>query len=320
MKAIQVQEFGGPEVLKLVELPDPQPGAGQVLVRAHAIGVNPVETYIRIGKYPTLPQLPYTPGTDAAGVVEAVGEGVHGVAVGARVYVYRSLTGTYAELILCEASQVYPLPEKISFSQGAGIGVPVGAAWRALFHRGQAQAGETVLIHGATGGVGISAVQLARAAGLTVIGTAGSETGRRLALQQGAHHVFEHNVTDDPQTLKDLTGGKGVQLILEMLANQNLDKDLGVVAKKGRIVIIGSRGRVEIDPRQTMSNEIDIRGMTINLATPEELQQMHASIGAALEAGTLRPIIQEKIPLADASRAHRAVMEGASLGKIILQP
>jgi NADPH2:quinone reductase len=320
MKAIQVREFGGPEVLKLAEIPDPKPGAGQVLVRARAIGVNPVETYIRSGKYPVLPALPYTPGNDAAGVVAAVGEGVTNFAVGARIYVYGSLTGTYAEQILCEASQVYTLPDKVSFSQGAAIGTPVGAAWRALFYRGRAEPGETVLVHGASGAVGISAIQLARAAGLTVIATAGSDRGRRLAQEQGAHYVFDHNVTDDPKTLKELTGGQGVPLILEMLANQNLGKDLGVAAKKGRVVVIGSRGPVEIDPRMTMSNEIDIRGMTITLAAPQEMRQMHASIGAALEAGTLRPIIHEEIPLTEASRAHRAVMEGESHGKVILLP
>lgn len=320
MKAIRVQEFGGPEVLKLEEVPDPQTGPGQVLVRAHAIGVNPVETYIRAGKYGKLPALPYTPGADAAGVVEAVGEGVTGIKVGARVYIYGSVTGAYAEKILCEAAQVYPLPDKVSFAQGAGIGVPVGAAWRALFYRGQAQPGETVLIHGATGGVGLAAVQLARAAGLTVIGTSSSEKGRQLALGQGAHYVAEHNITDDPEKIRSLTGGKDVNLILEMLANANLAKDLGVLPRKGRVVVVGSRGPIEIDPRLTMTNEVDIRGMTINQATPEEMRSMHASIGAALEAGTLHPIIQEQIPLADAPRAHQAVMEGESAGKIILVP
>lgn len=320
MRAIRVQEFGGPEALQLEEVPDPQPGHGQVLIRAHAIGVNPVETYIRSGKYGKLPTLPYTPGSDAAGVVEAIGEGVTGIQVGARVYIYGSVTGAYAEKILCEAAQVYPLPDRVSFAQGAGIGVPVGAAWRALFYRGQAQAGETVLIHGATGGVGLAAVQLARAAGLTVIGTSGSEKGRQLALGQGAHYVAPHNITDDPANIRALTGGKDVNLILEMLANANLPKDLAVLPRKGRVVIVGSRGPVEIDPRLTMTNELDVRGMTINQATPEEIRSMHASIGAALEAGTLHPIIQEEIPLSDAPRSHKAVMEGESAGKIILVP
>jgi NADPH2:quinone reductase len=320
MKAIRVREFGGPEVLRIEEIPDPHPGPGQVLVRAHAIGVNPVDTYIRAGKYARLPALPYTPGTDAAGVVEAVGDGVENVKIGARVYLYGSLTGAYAQKILCEAAQVYPLPDKVSFAQGAGIGVPVGAAWRALFYRGQAQPGETVLVHGATGGVGISAVQLARAAGLIVIATSGSEKGRQLALGQGAHYAFDHNVTDDPAALRSLIGGRDVSLILEMVANANLGKDLGVLSKKGRVVVIGSRGTVEIDPRLTMSSELDIRGMTIGLATPEELRSMHASIGAALEAGTLHPIIQEEIHLTDAPRAHQAMMEGESSGKIILVP
>ncbi|HLJ56355.1 MAG TPA: NADPH:quinone reductase [Chthonomonadaceae bacterium] len=320
MKAIQVREFGGPEVLQLVDVPDPKPAAGQVLVRAHAVGVNPVETYVRSGNYPKLPPLPYTPGADAAGVVEAVGEGVYTVAPGERVYIYGSLTGAYAERILCEPSQVHPLPDRVSFSQGAGVGIPVGAAWRALFYRGKAQPGETVLVHGASGAVGIAAVQLARAAGLTVIGTAGSEEGRALVREQGAHHVFGHDVTDDPPALAKASSGRGVDLIIEMLANRNLAKDLGAVARQGRIVVVGSRGPIEIDPRMTMSNEVSILGMTITIATPEELRAMHASIGAALEAGTLRPIVAEEMPLADAPRAHVAVMESDKPGKIVLRP
>lgn len=320
MKAIRVSQFGGPEVLKLEEAPDPKPGAGQAVVRLRAIGVNPVEVYVRSGKYPRLPQPPYTPGSDGAGVVEVVGEGVTDLKAGDRVYLFGSLTGTYAELALCERSQVYPLPDKISFAQGAALGVPYGTAWRALFQRGRAVAGEAVLVHGASGGVGIAAVQMARAAGLTVIGTASRDRGRRLVLAEGAHYVTGHEITDDPQQLNALTGGRGLHLILEMLANLNLNKDLGALARRGRVVVVGSRGSVEIDPRLTMGNELDVLGMTLMAASPEELHSIHAGIHAGLDNGVLRPVVDRKLPLADAPQAHEAVMADDSYGKIVLEP
>ncbi len=320
MKAIVVKEFGGPEVLEVVEVADPVAGAGQVLVDIHAAGVNPVETYVRSGKYPRLPELPYTPGSDGAGVVAAIGEGVDNVHVGDRVYIYGSLTGTYAEKALCLSSQVYPLPDRLTTAQGAALGVPYGAAWRALFHRGKAQKGETVLIHGATGAVGIATVQFALAAGLNVIATAGSERGRLLVHKQGAHHVLTHEDANDPVQIRKITDGRGVDIIIEMLANVNLAKDLGNLAKYGRVVIVGSRGPIEIDPRMTMTLDADIRGMTLMNATPEELQEMHRAFAVAIADGTIHPVIDEKVPLAEAPRAHVDVLQGESYGKIVLTP
>src|SRR6266496_146350 len=186
MKAIRVHEFGGPEVLRLEEVPTPRPGPGEVLVRIHAIGVNPVETYIRAGTYARLPALPYTPGNDGAGVVEEIGSDVNEFKPGDRVYTGGSLAGsTYAEFTLCKTAQVHPLPENVSFAQGAAMGTPYATAYRGLFQRADAKPGETVLVHGASGGVGTAAVQLARACGLRVFGTAGSDQGRKLAREQG---------------------------------------------------------------------------------------------------------------------------------------
>ncbi len=319
MKAIRIHNFGGPEVLKLEQLNDPRADAGQIVVRTRAIGVNPVETYIRSGIYGQR-QFPFTPGTDAAGVVEAVGDGVKSFKPNDRVYINGSVSGAYAELILCNESQVHVLPKSISFQQGAAIGVPYGTAHRAFYHRGQAQPGETVLVHGATGGVGIAAVQLARAAGLTVIGTGGSEAGRRLVMEEGAHHVLDHHKKDYLQEVLTLTDGKGVNLILEMLANVNLGKDLTVLAKYGRVVVIGSRGAVEINPRDGMGKDADIRAMTLMNATEADLKGIHAHLIAGLANGTLRPVIDKEIPLADAAQAHTEIMQGESHGKIVLIP
>jgi NADPH2:quinone reductase len=318
MKAIRVHEFGGSEVLRLEEVPKPQPGPGQVLVRMQAIGVNPVETYIRAGTYARLPALPYTPGNDGAGVVEQIGESVTEFKPGDHVYTAGSLSGTYAEFALCKTEQVHRLPENVSFVQGAAMGTPYATAYRGLFQRAGAKPGETVLVHGASGGVGTAAVQLARARGLRVFGTVGSDEGRKLAREQGAHEVFDHRAPDHFEQIMKATGGRGIEVIVELLANVNLGKDLTILAKRGRVAIIGSRGRVEIDPRDTMQRDVDLRGMVLPNTPPEEMASIHAALVAGLENGTLRPVIGREFPLAETAQAHRAVMEPGATGKIVL--
>ncbi len=320
MKAIRVHGFGGPEVLRLEEVEAPRAGAGQVVVRVRAVGVNPVDTYIRSGAYAVKPALPYTPGMDAAGEVESVGEGVARVRVGERVYTAGSLTGTYAELALCGEEQVHRLPARVSFAEGAGVYTPYATAYRALFQRAQARPGETVLVHGASGGVGTAAVQLARAAGLIVVGTAGTEEGRRHVSEQGAHHVLDHRAEGYLEQLSSLTGGRGVDVVLEMLANVNLDRDLEIMARGGRVVVVGSRGRVEIDPRRAMSRDAAILGMSLVFTPPQELAGIHAALAAGLEAGTLRPVVGREFPLAEAARAHEEVLKPGARGKLVLIP
>ena len=304
--------------MHLEDVPGLTPGPAEVVVRLHAAGVNPVDAYIRSGLYRPGLKLPYTPGLDGAGIIKAVGTDVKHRQVGQRVYVAWSLSGTYAEEVLCKEFQTHPLPGSISFGQGAAVGVPYGAAYRALFQRARAVAGESVLIHGASGGVGIAAVQLARAAGLRVIGTAGTEEGEALVLAQGAHHVLNHRSTGYLDRVHELTCGRGLDLILEMLANVNLDHDLGLLATGGRVVVIGSRGRVEIDPRTAMGKEAAILGMTLYNASENELASMHAAFCAGLENGTLRPVVSRELPLADAAAAHHAVLEASTFGKIVL--
>jgi len=320
MKAIRVHGFGGPEVLRLEEVPTPQPGPGEVLVRMHAIGVNPVETYIRAGKYARLPALPYTPGNDGAGVVEQIGDSVTRFKPGDRVYTAGSISGTYAEFALCKTEQVHQLPANASFAQGAAMGTPYATAYRGLFQRADAKPGETVLVHGASGGVGTAAVQLARACGLRVFGTAGSDQGRKLAREQGAHEVFDHRAPDQFEQIMKATDGRGVDVIVELLANVNLAKDLTILAKSGRVAIIGSRGRVEIDPRDAMQRDADLRGMVLPNTPPAEMASIHAALVAGLEKGTLRPVIGKEFPLAEAAEAHRAVMGSGAFGKIMLLP
>lgn len=320
MKAIRVHQFGGPEVMRLEDVPDPKPSAGQVVARIGAAGVNPVETYVRAGAYARLPSLPYTPGSDAGGTIESVGPNVSRFKPGDRVYVGGSLTGTYAELALCDERTVYPLPSNASFAQGAAMHVPYATAFRALFNRAHARGGETVLIHGASGGVGIAAVQLARAAGLYVVGTASSGRGKKLVADEGAHKVLDHSSPSHFDEALAATGSRGYDLIIEMLSNVNLGRDLPLLAPKGRVVAVGSRGPVEINPRDTMSRDASILGMSLMNASAEELASIHAALTAGLENKTLRPVIGQEIPLAEAPRAHQAVMEAGAYGKIVLMP
>ncbi len=320
MKAIVVREFGPESVLKLEEKPDLVPGPGEVLVKVEAAGVNPVEAYMRSGAYPAKPTLPYTPGNDAAGVVLALGEGVTRFRAGDRVYSFGSRSGAYASQMLAAEGRLQRLPPKINFAQGAALGVPYGTAHRALFFRAHAQPGETVLVHGASGGVGTAAVQLARAAGLRVLATAGTEAGRQAAAASGAHRVFDHKAPDVWDQMLEATHGKGADVIIEVLANVNLAKDLKLLAKFGRVVVIGSRGPVEIDPRQTMGRDANILGMTLANATEQDLQGIHAALHEGLENGTLRPLTALKLPLSEAADAHKRVMSDGKVGKIVLLP
>ena len=318
MKAIQVNQFGPPEVLRLVELPMPRPADDQILVRVMAIGVNPVDGYIRSGNYARKPALPYTPGSDAAGIIESVGDRVADFKPGDRVYTAGTLSGSYAEFALCDSSQVYRLPDRVSFSQGAALGIPYATAYRALRQRAQALPGETALIHGASGGVGIAAVQWARAHGLQVLGTAGSERGRQLVLEQGAHQVFDHGSPGYLDQIRLATGNRGVDVILEMLANRNLANDLTLLAPNGCVVVIGSRGPVEIDPRNAMIREADIRGMLLSNTPIPEMVEIHAAIFEGLTNGDLRPVVAREFALADAAEAHAAVLQSGAVGKIVL--
>ena len=318
MKAIVVREFGGPEVMKLEEIPAPKPGPGQVVVRMKAAGVNPADTYMRSGNYSNKPPLPYTPGTDGAGVIDSVGTGVTRVKTGDRVYTARTVSGTYAECALALDSQVQPLPERISWAQGAAIFVPYATGYRALEQVAHARAGETLLVHGASGGVGVAAVQLARARGMVVIGTAGTDKGRALALREGAHHVVDHGAAGYADKVRELTAGRGVDVILEMLANVNLGTDLQMLAPRGRVVVIGNRGEVTINPRELMFRDAAVYGMLLwNISEPD-VQAAHAAIVAGLEDGTLRPVVGTELPLADAPEAHRKVLEPGAFGKIVL--
>ncbi len=320
MKAIIVNEFGPPEVMKLEEITTPQPTGSQVLVRVYAVGVNPVETYIRSGVYANAPALPYTPGKDAAGVIESVGEGVTKWKAGDRVYTAQSISGTYAEFTLCNEHELGRLPENVSFEQGAGIWTPYATSYRALFQKAFVTRGETVLIHGASGGVGIAAVQWAKNAGLTVIGTASSDAGEALVADQGADFVFNHSKEGYLTKIKESASGNGVDIIIEMLANVNLQKDFDVLKMFGRICVIGNRGSLDFNPRAIMGKDAAVTGMALYNAPQTAFDEIHAAIFDGLSRGYLNPVVSRTFPLADAAVAHHAVINDKANGKIVLVP
>jgi NADPH:quinone reductase len=320
MKAILVNEFGPPEVMKLEDIETPQPTSSQVLVSIKAAGVNPVDTYLRTGIHAHAPKLPYTPGKDGAGVVEGVGDKVTKFNVGDRVYTANSISGTYAEYALCDEIDLGRLPDNVSFEEGAGVWTPYATAYRALFQKAGAKSGETVLIHGASGGVGIAAVQWAKNAGLKVVGTASSDKGKQLVSAQGADAVFDHTSEDHLDEIREFTEGRGVDVVIEMLANVNLERDFEALAMFGRIVIVGSRGSLEFTPRHAMTKDGSVYGMSLFNSPQSARDEIHKAIFDGLSKGHLQPVIRKTLPLIDAPLSHHEVIESKALGKIVLIP
>ncbi len=324
MRAIRAHAFGGPDVLQLDDVGDPTPGPGEVMIDVKAAGVNPADTYMRGGAYAIVPDLPYTPGGDAAGVISEVGDGVTAFKVGDRVFtgvaLGFSMQGCYAEKVLRKVDDVLALPNEVAFTQGAALGVPYATAHYGLFARGGSKAGETVFIHGASGAVGTAAIQLAKRAGLTVIGSGGSDRGRKLILDEVADHAVDHTQNGYLDDVKSLTGDKGPEIILEMLANVNLAADLDLVAKYGRIIVIGNRGEITINPRMTMMKELDVRGLALFNGSRAQMEEIVADLLRGLADGSLRPVVGREMALADAAKAHEAVLEPGAYGKIVLVP
>jgi len=320
MRAIVVEGYGEPEVMRLVECEIPEPEADEVLVQVEAIGVNPVDTYVRAGAYPVLPPPPYTPGKDVSGRVVEVGDGVKKWKKGDRVYSAGTRSGAYAEYAVCHHSQIFSLPENLDFFQGAAVGIPGAAAWRALLKRARARKGERLLIHGASGSVGMIAIQLAVARGLTVYGTAGSDKGMDNIKKAGVLKAYNHSSVSYIEDIQSDCGDRGVDIILEMLANVNLAHDLQLLGVGGRVVIIGSRGTINIDPRATMAKETEILGMSLFNGSEVEMKEAQVGLYQLMSEGRLVPEISVKMELDQAPQAHRMILENGNCGKILLVP
>lgn len=322
MKAVQIHTYGGPEVLETVEIDEPIPNQNEVKIKLYATGLNPSESYTITGEYAyNKPDLPYTPGYDGAGTIEEVGLDVSKFKIGDRVYLTafsaERNTGTYAEKIVVDANNVFALPDNIPFIEGAGLGIPAYTAYKALFLKARVRAGETVLIHGASGAVGSLIVQMAKAIGAIVIGTSSTEEGRQLISDLGADYALNHISEENKEDLSKLTNEKGPDVIVEMLANANLETDSEVVAKYGRIVVVGSRGTIDFTPRNLMTNEASITGMTFTYPTSDEMQEMEHGINAFLKTGVLKPVIGKTFTLDEPQKAHKALMESSGDGRTV---
>lgn len=314
MRAVLVSHFGGPEVLTVRVVPDPAPGPEEVLVQVRAIGVNPVDTYIRSGQYATVPELPYIPGTDAAGDVAAVSAEVTRVKPGDRVYLAGQ--AAYAEQVVVPALKVCKLPDTVSYAEGAAIGIPYATAYRALFLVGRASPEGWVLVHGASGAVGLAALQWGRLRGLRMVGTASTDRGRQLIEAEGFPALGHH----DWEEAMRLTGGEGFDLIAEMAAHLSLGDDLPTLKRGGRVAVVGSRGPVTINPRDLMGREASIVGVMNGWSTPDERAQIDREMAEGLARGILKPVVGRTFPLTEAAEAHRAVLEPGAYGKIVLIP
>jgi NADPH:quinone reductase len=270
--------------------------------------------------YPKLPPLPHTPGKDGAGIVSSVGPDVTHLKVGDRVYIFGAISGSYAQYTLCSASNIFKLPNGISFEKGACLGTPAFTAYRALFTKAKAQSGETVFIHGASGGVGLAAIQLAQAAGLKVIGTASSAEGLETLIRMRVE-AFNHK---DPNYIQQIKSAypEGFDICLEMLASTNLNTDFSLMSTRGRIAIIGNRGELTINPRDIMSKELSIYGVALLQSTPEDMKSASEFINKCLEEAVFDPLVSMVLPLEEAPRAHQEIIERKKLtiGNLVLVP
>lgn len=322
MKGILVSEFGSSDVLNYTELQNVPVGDQEVKISLKSIGINPVETYIRQGAYSLLPELPYIPGKDGAGIIEEVGQNVTEFKAGDRVFVSvggNKGRGTYAEEIICATGFIYPLPDNLNFEEGAALGTTGMTAIHALHQKGEIKPGEFVLIHGATGGVGNVAVQLAKLHGAIVIATAGSLEGMTMLEKLGADFVLNHSEENYLSVVQKITNQHGIDVIIEMLANINLEKDLKIMALNGRVIIVGNRGEVTINPRLMMTKDVQVMGFISANMTEKERKENSYQLVAALKAG-VKPVIERVFPLQEANIAQDFIMsERKTLGKIVMK-
>jgi len=317
MKAMQIQEYGPASALALTEAPQPTPAADQVLVKVGAAGVNPVDTYIRSGTNNYTANFPHTPGSDGAGTITAIGSDVTEFAVGQRVYFSRNLSGSSAEYCVCATTHTYPLADALSFEEGACVGIPYTTAHRALFGRANAKTGDKVLVHGATGAVGIATVQLALAAGMDVVASAGTEDGAKLLREQGVETVIMHNEADHLAPFQSLP--TGFDVIIEMLANHNLDQDLKALTFGGRVAVVGNRGTVEINPRDLMARDAAVFGVALANVKPAELALIAKALKPLFEKGVLKPVIRRTYELTELAQAHEDVLKSGALGNLVVR-
>lgn len=342
MKAVVITRHGGPEVLAVEERPEPQPGPGELRIEVRAAGINFADLMARGGTYPDAPPPPCVVGYEVAGIVESLGEGVEGFAVGDRV-VAGTYFGGYAELAVARADGVLPLPEHLSFEEGAAIPVNYATAYAGAITMGGLREGERLLVHSAGGGVGIATLQLARSVGAEVFGTA-SASKHDAIRAEGCDHPIDYRTTDFAQEVLRLTNGEGVDVVLDAVGPSSFRRSYRVLRPGGRLVMFGI---LELQPGPKRDIPAVIKGLArMPLATmpwwkslamlnenkgvlgfnllhwwkQEGLGRVIAPLSDLLERGELRPRVAESFPFERAGDAHRFMMERRNVGKVVLTP
>jgi NADPH2:quinone reductase len=321
MKAMCAHQFGGPEQLKLEDAPEPQLQAGQVMIRVRAAGINPADL-VRLSGRLGSPPLPYIPGTDVCGEVEKVGSGVINVKTGQRVF-GRALTGGYAERTCVAAEEAIPLPANLSFEEGAAIPIPFYTAYHALHNKAAVKPGEAVLVSAGGGGVGVAAIQLARIAGARVITTVGSREKAERAAVLGAQLTINYKEQDFVAEAERFTGKKGVDVIIENVAADNLAKDFLAVAPRGRIVVIGTgtgkAGDASFPVFAALMKDVTMIGMSL-INAGSAIAAMAPILSGWFSEGKIKAVVSKSYPLAEAAKAMEDLLAAKVFGKLVLKP
>jgi NADPH:quinone reductase len=322
VKAIQLKEIGGPEVMQLVEITKPEVRPRMVRVRNHAVGINFADNFFRQGTYQVKPKLPDTPGMEAAGIIDEVGPGVEGLKPGMRVAGIG--LKAYAEYSLFYANQVIPLPDSVSFEEGAAFPIQTLTAWFMIHTCHHMTPGQTVLVHSAAGGVGIVAIQIAKAAGARVIGTVSSDSKIPVAKQYGADEVINYVTHDFAQEVMRLTNSKGVDLNLDAVGKPTFEKGISCLAPFGHIILYGRAGGPpdKLDVFRLFQNALKVSGFVLFTASSQHhlMRQGTESCFQLMKEGKLKMLIGKTFPLAQAAEAHRFMESRQSVGKLVLIP
>jgi NADPH2:quinone reductase len=323
MIAIQVREPGPPDVLEAVDRPTPVVGAGEVLIRVGAAGVNRPDVMQRLGQYPPPPGVTDIPGLEIAGTIAAVADEVSGWRVGDEVCALVS-GGGYAEYCVAPAGQCLPIPAGMSLTQAAAIPETTFTVWTNVFERGRLMSGETLLVHGGSSGIGTTAIQLARARGARVLATAGTAEKCAACEALGAMQAFNYHEVDFVAAVKDATGGRGVDVILDMVAGEYVRRNLQTLAMEGRLVMIVRQGggTSEIDVMTILRRRLTLTGSTLRQRSVAEksalARAVREHVWPLFESGAMRVVVHASFPLRDAAEAHRVMESSAHIGKLVL--
>ncbi|MFB4165967.1 NADPH:quinone reductase [Alteribacillus sp. JSM 102045] len=319
MKAVVFNEYGGPEVLKTADIEKPVPEHDEVLIEVKASGINPVDTYFRKG-IREVPSFPHIPHFDLAGVIAKVGSNVNSFQTGDRVWA-TNIKGTAAEFVTATEDFVYPLPDNISFDEGATLGIPVLTAHLSLYNRAKLTEGENVLIYGASGAVGNAAVQLAVQTGAKTIATASSKEKEKIAEEAGAHYVINYKNANLEEKVLEVTNNEGIDVILDMSLSENMESDFNLLKTGGRIVAIGSpkNNSPELPWRLLNQKHASLLGVLLFTAPAEALKHATSEINILLSNGILKPHLAKSYPLEEAESAHKALENNTFNGNIVLQ-